>query len=201
MSYKDFNISEVAQKFDLTLVGDNSFFPKIKPVSPHPCLLKYLEESIPLAIAMGTGKARSELIITPIIFELRKLFNKEISFFSGEEFNVDENLALTGVCDFIVSLSPEQLFIEAPVLVIIEAKKENLKDVLGQCIAQMVAAQKLNAKHDESLTIYGSITNGNIWNFLKLEEDIVTIDFTEYSISPFEELLGILVWIIEDTFN
>ena len=140
MSYKDFNISEVAQKFDLTLVGDNRFIPEIKPVSPHPCLLKYLEESIPLAIAMGTGKARSELIITPIIFELRKLFNKEISFFSGEEFNVDENLALTGVCDFIVSLSPEQLFIEAPVLVIIEAKKENLKDVLGQCIAQMVAA-------------------------------------------------------------
>ncbi|MBV6626940.1 MAG: hypothetical protein KI793_29045 [Rivularia sp. (in: Bacteria)] len=201
MPYKDFNISEVTQKFDLTLVGDNRFLPDIKPVSPNPCLLAYLQESIPLAIAMGTGKARSELIISPVIFELRKIFKKEISFFSGEEFNVDENLSLTGICDFIVSLSPEQLFIEAPVLVIIEAKKENFKDVLGQCIAQMVAAQKLNVKQDESLTVYGSITNGNIWNFLRLEEDIVTIDFTEYSISPIEELLGILVWMIEDTSN
>ena len=201
MSYRDFSISKVKQKFNLTLVEGRRFLPEIEPVLPSPYLSEFLEESIPLAIAMGSEKARSELIISPILFEIRKIFNKEISFFSGEEFNVDENLALTGVCDFIVSLSPEQLFIEAPVLVIIEAKKENLKDVLGQCIAQMVAAQKLNAKHDESLTIYGSITNGNIWNFLKLEEDIVTIDFTEYSISPFEELLGILVWIIEDTFN
>lgn len=201
MPYKDFNISKVTQKFDLTLVGDNRFLPEIEPVTPNYCLLEYLQESIPLAIAMGTGKARSELIISPIIFELRKLFKKEISFFSGEEFNVDEELALTGLCDFIVSLSPEQLFIEAPVLIILEAKKENFKDVLGQCIAQMVAAQKLNAKNDESLTVYGSITNGNIWNFLRLEEDIVTIDFTEYSISPVEELLGILVWIIEDTSN
>lgn len=200
MPYKNFNISEVTQKFDLTLVGDNCFLPEIEPVSPNPCLLEYLKESIPLAIAMGTGKARSELIISPIIFELRKLFKKEISFFSGEEFDVDNDLGLTGCSDFIVSLSPEQLFIEAPVLIIIEANKENFKDVLGQCIAQMVAAQKFNNKNDESVSVvYGSVTNGNVWSFLKLEEDIVTVDFTEYSIMPVERLLGILVWMIEDT--
>ncbi|AFY56224.1 hypothetical protein Riv7116_3780 [Rivularia sp. PCC 7116] len=198
MPYKDFSISEVTQKFDLTLVGDECFLPEVEPVSPSSYIAEYLKESIPLAIAMGSGKARSELIISPILFEVRKILNKEISFFSGEEFNVDKDLALTGVCDFIVSLSPEQLFIEAPVLVIIEAKKENFKDVLGQCIAQMVAAQKLNAKQDESLTVYGSVTNGNLWSFLKLEEDIVTIDFTEYSILPVERLLGILVWMMRD---
>lgn len=149
---------------------------------------------------MGSDKARSELIISPILFELRKLLNKEISFFSGEEFDVDKNLGLTGICDFIVSLSPEQLFIEAPALVIIEAKKENFKDVLGQCIAQMVAAHKFNDKNDESISIvYGSVTNGNLWSFLKLEEDIVTIDFTEYSIFPVERLLGILLWMIKNT--
>ncbi|MGB3642151.1 MAG: hypothetical protein WBA39_31915 [Rivularia sp. (in: cyanobacteria)] len=199
MPYKDFNISEVTQKFDLTLVGDECFFPEVESVALSPYLSEYLKESIPLAIAMGSGKARSELIISPILFELRKLLNKEISFFSGEEFNVDENLGLTGFCDFIVSLSPEQLFIEAPALVIIEAKKENFKDALGQCIAQMVAAQRYNAKNDESVSvIYGSVTNGNLWSFLKLEEDIVTIDFTEYSIMPVERLLGILVWMIRD---
>jgi hypothetical protein len=199
MPYKDFSISEVTQKFDLTLVGDEKFLPEIKPVSPSPYIAEYLEESIPLAIAMGSGKARSELIISPILFEVRKILNKEISFFSGEDFDVDKNLELTGCCDFIVSLSPEQLFIEAPAFVIIEAKKENFKNALGQCIAQMVAAQKFNHKNDESVSvIYGSVTNGNIWNFLKLEEDIVTIDFTEYRILPVEQLLGTLVWIVQD---
>ncbi len=199
MPYKDFTISEVTQKFDLTLVGDEKFLPEIKPVTPNPYIAEYLEESIPLAIAMGSGKARSELIISPILFEVRKILNKEISFFSGEDFDVDKNLGLTGCCDFILSLSPEQLFIEAPAFVIIEAKKENFKYALGQCIAQMVAAQKFNAKNDESVSIiYGSVTNGNIWNFLKLEEDIVTIDFTEYRILPVEQLLGTLVWIVQD---
>lgn len=199
MPYRDFTISEVTQKFDLTLVGDEKFLPEIKPVSPSPYIAEYLEESIPLAIAMGTEKARSELIISPILFEVRKILNKEVSFFSGEEFDVDKSLGLTGYCDFIVSLSPEQLFIEAPAFVVIEAKKENFKDALGQCIAQMVAARKFNEKHDESISvIYGSVTNGNIWNFLKLEEDIITIDFTEHRILPVEELLGTLVWIVRD---
>jgi hypothetical protein len=199
MPYKDFTISEVTQKFDLTLVGDENFLPETEPVSPSAYIAEFLEESIPLAVAMGSEKARSELIISPILFEVRKSLNKEISFFSGEEFDVDKNLGLTGYCDFIISLSPEQLFIEAPAFVIIEAKKENFKDALGQCIAQMVAAQKFNEKHDESISvIYGSVTNGNIWNFLKLEEDIVTIDFTEYRILPVEQLLGTLVWIVRD---
>lgn len=202
MTYKDFNISEVTQKFDLTLVGDEKFIPQIKPVSPSPYIAEFLEDSIPLAIAMGSGKARSELIISPILFEVRKILNKEVSFFSGEEFDVDKNLGLTGYCDFIVSLSPEQLFIEAPAFVIIEAKKENFKDALGQCIAQMVAARKFNEKHDESISvIYGSVTNGNIWNFLKLEEDIITIDFTEHGVLPVEQLLGTLVWIVRDGFD
>ncbi len=202
MPYKDFDISKVTQKFDLTLVGDQAFIPEVESVTLSPYLSEYLKESIPLAIAMGSGKARSELIISPILFELRKLLKKEISFFSGEEFNVDESLGLTGFCDFIVSLSPEQLFIEAPALVVIEAKKENFKDALGQCIAQMVAAQKFNEKNDESVSVvYGSVTNGNVWSFLKLEEDIITVDFTEYSIMPVENLLGILAWMIEDTSN
>jgi len=199
MPYKDFDISKVKDKFELTLVEDECFLPEVEPVSPSAYIAEYLKESIPLAIAMGSGKARSELIISPIIFELKKFFNKEISFFSGEEFNVDENLGLTGFCDFIVSLSPEQLFIEAPALVIIEAKKENFKDGLGQCIAQMVAAHKFNSINDESISIiYGSVTNGNLWSFLKLEEDIVTVDFTEYAIFPVERLLGILVWMMRD---
>ncbi|BAY83239.1 hypothetical protein NIES267_27260 [Calothrix parasitica NIES-267] len=199
MPYKDFDISKVKDKFELTLVEDECFLPEIEPVSPSSYIAEYLKESIPLAIAMGSSKAHSELIISPIMFALRKLLNKEISFFSGEEFNVDENLGLTGCCDFIVSLSPEQLFIEAPALIVIEARKENIKYSLGHCITQMVAAQKFNSINDESISIiYGSVTNGNLWSFLKLEQDIVTVDFTEYSILPVERLLGILVWIMRD---
>ncbi|MEB3218129.1 MAG: hypothetical protein VKN72_18125 [Nostocales cyanobacterium 94392] len=197
MSYRDFSISKVKQKFNLTLVEGKRFLPEIEPVLPSSYLAEFLEESIPLAVAMGSEKARSELIISPILFELRKLLNREISFFSGEEFNVDATVGLTGFCDFLISLSPEQLFIEAPAIIIIEAKKENLKGGLGQCIAEMIAAQKFNAENNKSIsTVYGSVTSGNLWSFLKLEDTTVTIDLTEYLIPPVEQLLGILVWMV-----
>ncbi|MDJ0674513.1 MAG: hypothetical protein QNJ36_03770 [Calothrix sp. MO_167.B42] len=199
MSYRDFTISKVKHSFNLKLVEGKRFLPEIQPITLSPFLVEYLEESIPLAIAMGSEKARSELIISPILFEVRKLLNKEISFFSGEEFNVDAATELTGFCDFLISRSPEQLFIEAPAVVIVEAKKENLKNGLGQCIAQMIAAQIFNQQNDQSIpTIYGCVTSGNIWSFLKLENTTVTVDFTEYVIPPMEQIIGFLLWMAKD---
>ncbi|MDZ8223527.1 hypothetical protein [Nostoc sp. ChiVER01] len=197
MSYKEFSLRKVKQDFNLTLVEGGRFLPPIEPISPSPLLAEFLAESIQLAIAMGSEKARSELIISPILFEVRKILNRKISFFSGEEFNIEPEAGLAGFCDFLISLSPEQLFIEAPAVVIVEAKKENLKGGLGQCIAEMIAAQRFNAKYEKPIaTIYGSVTSGNLWTFIKLEDSTVTIDLTEYLIPPVEQVLGILVWMI-----
>ena len=63
----------------------------------------------------------------------------------------------------------------------------------------MVAAQKFNLENDKSIaTVYGSVTSGNLWNFLKLENNTVTIDLKEYLIPPVEQLLGILMWMVRD---
>ena len=89
------------------------------------------------------------------------ILQRQISLFSGEEFNVDESLGLNGRCDFLISRSPEQLAIEAPTIVIVEAKQADLKTGIGQCVAEMVAAQKFNQEKQQSLpNLYGSITNG-----------------------------------------
>lgn len=63
----------------------------------------------------------------------------------------------------------------------------------------MVAAQKFNIENQKSIsTVYGSVTSGNLWSFLKLEDTTVTIDLTEYLIPPVEELVGTLVWMVRD---
>ncbi|MFM6499688.1 MAG: hypothetical protein ACKPHF_22855, partial [Dolichospermum sp.] len=93
----------------------------------------------------------------------------------GEDFTVDPNLGLNGICDFLISKSPTQLEIQAPAIIIIEAKKENLNGSLGQCIAEMVAAQKFNTANNITIpTIFGSVTSGTTWKFLKLEDNSVT---------------------------
>lgn len=199
MSYSDFTLRRAKQEFNLTIVEQQTFLSIITPISPSSFLTQYLEETLPLAIALSTEKARSEMLICPILVEVRKNFIGKISLFSGEEFNVDPSLGLTGVCDFLISNSPEQLFIEAPAIVVVEAKKEDLKGGLGQCVAEMIAAQRFNEQNNSSIpVIYGCVTTGDRWKFLKLEEQTVTIGLLEYSILPVEQILGILVSFLAD---
>ena len=199
MPYSQFTFSKVKEQFDLTIAEGIRFFPdNVAPIAPSPKLLAILED-VPWAIAVDTEKARSEVIINPILLELRRIFDRQISVFSGEEFSVDPAIGLTGFCDFLISKSPEQLAIEAPAIVVIEAKKADLKVGIGQCIAEMVAAQRFNQASDRPVSaIYGCISSGTQWRFLKLENSVVTIDLTDYPLLPVEVILSFLVWMINE---
>lgn len=199
MPYSQFTtITKVKEAFNLSTREGVRFLPEIAPITPSNTLQDYLEETLPLAIATGSEKARSELIISPVLVEVRRILNRQVSLFSGEELTVDESLGLNGRCDFLISRSPEMLAIEAPAIVIVEAKQADLKTGIGQCVAEMIAAQKFNeAKGKSILTIYGSVSNGVQWQFMKLEKQTVTIDLTIYPLPPIEQILGYLVWMVQ----
>ena len=199
MPYSSFTLRRAKEELNLNFVEGVRFLPDLNLVHPiitaSHNLTEFLLESIPLAIAMGSEKARSELIISPILFEVRKQLNRQINFFSGEEFNVDESIGLNGVCDFLISRSTEQLFVESPVVAIVEAKKDDLKSGLGQCIAEMVAAQRFNSHRENTIDIvYGCVTSGNRWIFLQLKDQTLTIDLEEYVVPPVDCLLNALAW-------
>lgn len=197
MSYSDFTLRKVKQTFGINTIEDQKFLPEIQPIAASTTLTDFLAESLPLAIATGSEKARSELIISPVLLEVRKILQRKISLFSGTDFTVDSALGLNGVCDFVLSRSTEQLEVEAPAVMIVEAKKSDLNPGIGQCIAEMIAAQKFNEINNQSIpTIYGSVTNGTVWRFLQLTEQTVTIDFTDYPLPPVDVILGILVWMV-----
>ncbi|XZF61023.1 MAG: hypothetical protein ACSI46_18325 [Gloeotrichia echinulata DVL01] len=199
MPYSQFTtISKVKEAFGLKTQEGGRFIPTIEQIEASVTLKAYLEESLPLA-SSASEKARSEGIIYPILLEVRRILHRQISLFSGEDFTVDEAVGLNGICDFLLSRSPEVLEIEAPVMVIVEAKKADLRTGFGQCIAEMVAAQRFNAAKNRPVsTVYGSITSGTQWRFLKLEGDIVTIDLLDYPLPPVEEILGMLVWMLQN---
>lgn len=198
MPYSQFTIEKVKQDFRLTTVEGVRFFPdSLEPIVPSPRLQGILED-LPWAIAVDTEKARSEVIINPVLLEVRRILDRQISVFSGEELNVDVSVGLNGVCDFLISRSPEQLTVEAPTIVIVEAKKSDLKSGLGQCIAEMVAAQRFNQAKEQPITaVYGSVSSGTQWRFLKLEGQTVTIDLMDYPFPPIEQILSFLVWMVK----
>ncbi|QLE58294.1 hypothetical protein [Nostoc sp. TCL26-01] len=193
MSYSDFTLKKVKAEFNLTIVERPTFLEEIEPITPSEFLSIFLEKHLPLALAVNTEKARSEWLISPVLLEIKDKLSNQISLFSGTDFTVDSSLGLNGVCDFLISKSTEQLFIEAPAVVIVEAKREDLNAGLGQCIASMIAAQKFNQQNQTPIpTIYGTVTTGDRWKFLKLEATIVTIGLLEYNIPPVNQLLGML---------
>jgi hypothetical protein len=199
MAYSDFTLRKVKQSFGLTAVEGGRFLPEVEPIAPSSILAGLLEDTVPWAIAVGTEKAKSELIIAPALLEVKRLLNHQISVFSGTDFTVDIAAGLNGVCDFLISRSPEQFEIEAPAVVVVEAKRDNINSGLGQCIAEMVAAQRFNEANNNPIpTIYGSVTSGTAWRFMKLEGQIVTIDVRDYPFPPVETILSMLVWMVRE---
>ncbi|BAY63246.1 hypothetical protein NIES22_33320 [Calothrix brevissima NIES-22] len=193
MSYSQFSLENIETTFDITIQESVGIFADTPPVEYSSFLAQTLKKYIPLALAIGTEKSRSELILTPILVELKEIFQNKISLFSGREFNVSPEKGLTGFCDYIISKSPEQIIIKAPVMALVEAKNDNIQSGLGQCIAEMIAAQLFNQqKGNEIETIYGSVTTGTNWKFIRLTGKIIEIDLNEYFLNDVGKILGIL---------
>lgn len=193
MAYSDFTLNTVLKTFDLTLNDKVDMFSAVPELEYSDFLVQTLRENVPLALASNTEKARSEMIIAPILIELRKQLNYQVSLFSGIDFTVDASLGLNGSCDFLISSSPELLILQAPVIAIVEAKKENINAGLGQCVAEMLAAKIFNEREGNDVqVIYGTVTTGSIWKFLKLQEKTIEIDLGEYFLNNVGKILGIL---------
>ena len=193
MAYSNFTLEAVQKAFQLEAIQAVGIFSETEPIEPSVELTNALAKKVPLAVAIGTEKAKSEMIVADLLVELREHFEHRISLFSGIDFNVDTENDLTGVCDFLVSLSPNQYYLEAPVIILVEAKKDDLITGLGQCVAEMIAAQRFNAeKGNDILCVYGATTTGVNWLFLKLEGKRLHIDMSTYMLERCDKILGIL---------
>jgi hypothetical protein len=198
MPYSRFTLKKVKEEFALALIEDRDLFSGIEAQAIGEDFAKLLGETLPLALAVNTEKARSELLISPILVELRRRFDRKISLFSGVDFSVDETRDLNGFCDFLIGGAPEQLFICAPVVAIVEAKNEDIVGGIGQCLAEMIAASIFNERESgEATPVYGAVTTGSLWKFLKLDDRTAYIDQREYHIDNLDKIMGILAAMVK----
>jgi len=199
LSYKKFTLQQVVLQFNLKTKVSDAFFDNVIPQPPSPLLTEILKENVPLALAIGTEKAKSELIVMPVLVEVRKSADRKVSVFSGIEFNVEPSSGLKGICDFLISKSEEQYILRSPVITLVEAKKGEIDAGMGQCAAEMVAARKFNTIHQTDVRqIWGVVTTGTLWKFLELTEQQIIIQADETAIEHIDHILGMFLKMIAE---
>jgi hypothetical protein len=201
VAYSDFSLEAIVEQQGLKLLDKVSLFSQITPLSPSAWLQETLSVTATLGLFSGTEKARSEFIVVPILVEVERRNLNQFTIFSGKSLDIDRAKGLNGECDFILSKGPPSRLIQAPIVPLVEAKKQDIDLGLGQCVAQMVGAQLFNQRKQQPINqIYGCVTTGDRWQFLQLQAQTLSIDQHEYALSSqLSDILGIFQTILEQS--
>jgi hypothetical protein len=199
MSYSDMTLEIVRSRFGITM-AERALFPKPGAIPAPPWLLTTLARGNGMALV--SEKARNEFIVVPVLLTCRELTQDCFYIFSGIRFDIDAERGLKGECDFILSRTPPLPIVTAPVAVLVEAKRQDIEEGLGQCAAQMIAARIFNEREGQpNLRIGGCVTTGETWQFLSLEKNVLTLDSQRYYINEVDKLLWIVSQLVESKSN
>jgi hypothetical protein len=193
-SYSDFTIEHLQEMFGIqNRKRPLRLFQSI--LEPSEILRAVLERN--MLAPLNTEKAKSELLITPVLVEMMSRNPDRFTYFSGNTLDVVEEQSLKGRCDFLLTRSMS-MNISAPIIAMFEAKDDSLDHWYGQCGAEMLAARIFNEQRNEPITIiHGAVTNGFTWQFLRLEGTQLLIDTEIYALSDLPKLLGVLQSLID----
>jgi hypothetical protein len=173
MAYTDFTLESAEASLGITS-RPGTLFPNLTPQPVPAWLQDMLARGMKLALV--SEKARSEYIVAPILLAVREAAGDSIAILSGQRLDVDPARRLVGDCDFLLARSEPVPRLRAPLMAVVEAKKNDIDGGLGQCVAQMVAAQMYNEQAGQPLpTVYGCVTTGEAWEFLGLTGTDVTL--------------------------
>ena len=198
MGYSNFRkIRTVVKKFNLD-VSQVNLFDKIQPILPSEWLAETLE--ISKSLFLTNEKSKSERIVSPILMEVSRSYVDRVSFFSGEDLNVHFEDDLSGECDFFYALHPPKLYVDSPIMSVMNMKKiadgEDKSYGISQCAAQMYGAKLYNEMEGKNIPfIYGCATDGIEWQFMKLENDTYYVDNKVFT--DLKEILGVWHHIIK----
>ena len=196
MSYSDFTLEQISRTFGVS-TRPADLFPSLQPLDIPDRLRETLNKRTQLALI--SEKARSEFIVVPILVASRDLSPIPLAIFSGQRFDVDPARGLVGECDFILATGPPVPPLRAPVVTIVEAKKNDIEVGLGQCVAQMIAARLFNREAGlESTPVYGCVTTGEVWQFLQLVDDVALIDDERRYLDNVGAILAVIQTIVAD---
>ncbi len=196
VGYSSFSLKSVKKNFQLQ-EKKQALFADVKDIAPSAWLIESLQKGHRV-VSLNNEKSRSEFIVAPIMSEIADKNLAKISFFSGENLDADKEQSLNGECDFIMSSVPDSSTVDVPIFCMVECESDNLMGGTGQCVAQMIGAQLINEREGATQPyIFGCVTTGNDWKFMKLEGKIIFMDTEIRYLENVASIIGIFQNIID----
>jgi len=194
MAFSDFKVlSDVQQKYNIKYVENN--FMNSQALSPSDSFLADFEFNKENIDIFSSEASRSEIIISPLLREIYKNHYVDYSFWIQKKISYDSTLS--GTPDYIFSRRSAlgKTVLEKPIVIVAEAKKSDFEQGWGQCLAELIALQKINENPHRA--VYGIVTDGNLWQFGKLLEDTFTKDSGNFTIDNLSEVYGALEYLVQ----
>ena len=199
MAFSDFKtISEVLEKFRIVYT-ENDFFEIGEVQSPSEHFLQdfaFCREHIDI---FASEAARCEAIIFPILKEIYKAYADKYALWIQKPIAYDETL--NGTPDYLISTKSElgRPVVGTPLIVLVEAKKNDFEQGWGQCLAELVAAQKINDAPD--FPVHGIVSDGTWWQFGRLIGEVFTQSRTSFGVDNLPLLFGAIDAVFKATIG
>ena len=193
MAFSDFkSVAEVQAKFSIRST-EGDFVGDEEPLTPSAQFLQEFEFNRQHLHTVGSEMARCETLIFPVLREVYKAYAEDYVLWIGESLAYDETLS--GTPDYFIATKSELggRILGTPLIIVVEAKKNDFEVGWGQCLAELIAAQKINAqniKEHAAFPVYGIVTDGISWQFGKLIGDTFTENLTPFSLGDLPRLFG-----------
>ncbi|MDJ0677362.1 MAG: hypothetical protein QNJ36_18615 [Calothrix sp. MO_167.B42] len=194
MAFSNFKIiGEVLQEYQVTYTQAN--FVQEIPLNVPDYFREDLNVVMQDGVVSNSEFAICENFIYPVLKEVWKKYKTKLTIWSHQSFNYNEKLS--GFPEYIIARrSPlGKIVFDKPYFILVEAKQDNFEAGWAQCLTEMIAAQKLNAEYP--ITIFGITSNGDIWQFGKLEGDIFTRNISPSTIYELDKLFAIVNFIFK----
>jgi len=194
MAFSDYkNIAQVQKEFGIKYQEEN--FIVAQDIAPPAFFQEEFEFNRENIDVYTSEASRTELVITPILREVYKKYHDKYSFWIQK--SIAYNDQLNGTPDYIIATRSAlgKTVLELPLVVVVEAKKNDFEQGWGQCLAELVAAQKIHS--DVTIPVHGIVTDGELWKFGKLVGDTFTSNIEGYTVSNLARLFGALNFIFQ----
>jgi len=194
MAFTDFKSpAEVQTAYHITACEEH--FIRIIPKAPSKRFLEDFKFTTTYFDVFSSEASRCENVIYPLLRDACRHVVSNYSLWSHKSIAADGTLS--GTPDYIIATRSNlgKNVFGFPLVLVVEAKQNDFTKGWGQCLAELVAAQKLNEQ--PSYPVYGIVTDGELWQFGRLHDTQFTREVTRATIDDMEKVFGTISAVIQ----